>query len=579
MCQLFKAREFGGLRSFGHNPYQYLHSIGIYCSICQHPKNILEYIFLSKHIFALIGKTLDRASQTKGKGSHRFERRWRPSVALATFPGVTHLHLIAGAEDEELAHQVAEDARTLNNGVRVTIDQVEFEDPWNLPSTYLALLAYIEKKMKEVGEGDECLFSHTTGSNVQQLCIFLLCESKRFRGKLLQSAPSKTVRHESQFQVIDLDLSAYDVIAKRFKGEKRDAVSVLKGGVKTRNSKFNALIEEIEHVVSGSKYPVLLMGASGVGKSDLAGRIYEIRKRIGMVTGDMVSVNCSTLKGEQLISCLFGHEKGSFTGAHAKRNGLLKAADGGVIFLDEIGDMDLEAQAMLLSAVEKKRFYPLGSDIEVSSDFMIIAGTNRNLRKEVAAGRFREDLLARLNTWEFVLPGLRDRREDIEPNIDFELERLSDELGRRICFRGEARQIYLSFALSSEALWSGNFRDLLASLTRLSTMAHDGVITVTQVEREIDRLKQCWGGVDGEPIEHDESASILVGEKFSHIDAVDMAALKMVAKKLRESSSAAEASRALFDKSRLERKIANDSDRLVKYLKQFGLKVSDLLGK
>lgn len=528
------------------------------------------------HIFALVGRTLDRASQTKGKGPQRFERRWRPSVALAGFPGITHLHLIAGNEDAELAEQVADDARLINSKLKVHVDHVEFKDPWNLPSTYLALLEYIEGKMNEIGEGEEYLFSHTTGSSVQQLCIFLLCESKRFRGKLLQSAPSKAVRHESEFQVIDLDLSAYDVIAQRFKSEKRDAVSVLKGGVKTRNAKFNALIEEIEHVVSGSKYPVLLMGASGVGKSDLAGRIYEIRKRIGMVTGDMVSVNCSTLRGEQLISCLFGHEKGSFTGANAKRNGLLKAADGGVIFLDEIGDMDLEAQAMLLSAVEKKRFYPLGSDVEVSSDFMIIAGTNKNLRKEVVAGRFREDLLARLNTWEFVLPCLRERAEDIEVNIDFEILRLSDELGRRIRLQGDARKAYLTFALSKEAVWSGNFRDLLASLTRLSTMAHDGVITVVQVGREIDRLRQCWGETNEGNVASAEQP-LLTGPKFTHIDALHLAALEVVAKTLRSTSSAAEASRVLFDKSRLERKSSNDSDRLAKYLKQFDLTVVDLM--
>lgn len=550
-------------------------AVKIYYNIYQTLTNILEYTCIM-HIFAIVGRTLDRASQTKGKGPQRFERRWRPSVALASFPGVTHLHLIAGAGDATLAEQVAGDARALNGSLIVAVDRVEFSDPWNLPSTYLALLEYVERKMAEIGEGEECLFSHTTGSSVQQLCIFLLCESKRFRGKLLQSAPSKSVRHESEFQVIDLDLSAYDVIAQRFKSEKRDAVTLLKGGVKTRNAKFNALIEEIEHVVSGSKYPVLLMGASGVGKSDLAGRIYEIRKRIGMVSGEMVSVNCSTLRGEQLISCLFGHEKGSFTGAHAKRNGLLKAADGGVIFLDEIGDMDLEAQAMLLSAVEKKRFYPLGADAEVSSDFMIIAGTNKNLRKEVLAGRFREDLLARLNTWEFVLPRLRDRAEDVEPNVDFELQRLGDELGRRIRLQGEARKAYLSFALSKEAVWSGNFRDLLASLTRLSTMAHDGVITVAQVEREIDRLRQSWGeGVECGAGDVDKP--LLLGPKFAHIDTLHLAALEVVAKTLRNTSSAAEASRVLFDKSRLERKSSNDSDRLAKYLKQFDLTTADLL--
>lgn len=540
-------------------------------------KIYLGYIgvyLLKKQVFALVGKTLDRASQAKGKGPQRFERRWRPTVALAGFPGITHLHLIAGDEDVELAKQVAADAKQLKSNLSVIIDVVNFSNPWALPETYLSLLEYVEKKVEGIDEKDELYLSITTGTHIQQICAFLLVESKRFQGKLLQSAPSKDVRHESEFQVIDLDLASYDLIAQRFRKERSDAVSVLKGGIKTKNAKFNALIEEIETIVTASTHPILLMGPTGAGKSDLAERIYQIRKRTGMVAGELVSVNCATLQGDNLLSALFGHVKGAFTGAHSNRHGLLKAADGGLLFLDEIGEMSIESQTMLLSAIEKKRFYPLGGDKEVSSNFLIIAGTNRNLRKQVEAGRFREDLLARINIWEFRLPSLKERKEDIEPNIDFELERMGSELGRHIRLQGEARSLYLKFALSSEALWSGNFRELLASLVRLSTMAPDGVITSKLVVREIERLRQCWGNVE----DKENTGSSLRGDpRFAHIDDIHLAALERVADVCRDASSAAEASRILFNKSRLERKSTNDSDRLVKYLKQFGLTVMDFM--
>src|SRR3954453_23857930 len=109
------------------------------------------------------------------------------------------------------------------------------------------------------------------------------------------------------------------------------------------------------------------------------------------------------------MSALFGHVRGAFTGAMQDRAGLLRAADGGVLFLDEIGELGLDEQSMLLRAVEEKRFLPLGSDREVSSQFQLISGTNRDLASAVRERRFREDLLARINLWPFRLPGLADR--------------------------------------------------------------------------------------------------------------------------------------------------------------------------
>ena len=169
------------------------------------------------------------------------------------------------------------------------------------------------------------------------------------------------------------------------------------------------------------------------------------------------------------MSTLFGHVKGSYTGATSDRAGLLRAADGGLLFLDEIGELRLDEQTMLLRAIEEKRFTPVGADTEVGSDFQLLAGTNRDLAKEITAGRFREDLFARINLWTYQLPGLRDRRDDIEPNLDYELNRFTELTGKRIAMNKEARHAFLKFATAPEAMWTGNFRDLTAAVTRMAT--------------------------------------------------------------------------------------------------------------
>src|SRR6185437_12178074 len=150
--------------------------------------------------------------------------------------------------------------------------------------------------------------------------------------------------------------------------------------------------------------------------------------------GNFVEVNCATLRGDGAMSALFGHIKGAYTGAVQERAGLLRSANKGLLFLDEIGELGADEQAMLLRALEEKRFLPVGSDKEVQSDFQLIAGTNRDLGQRVREGSFRDDLYARLNLWTFQLPGLADRAEDIEPNLDFELERFAEGNQRRVMF-------------------------------------------------------------------------------------------------------------------------------------------------
>ena len=221
---------------------------------------------------------------------------------------------------------------------------------------------------------------------------------------------------------------------------------------------------------------------------------------------------------------------------------------------------------MLLRALEEKRFLPVGSDREVESDFQLIAGTNRDLDQAVAEGRFRDDLLARLNLWTYRLPGLADRREDIEPNLDFELERWSREQHQRVAFNREARTKYVAFAAGPEARWAGNFRDLGASVQRLATLADAGRINVTQVDEEITRLRRQWqGGIPPSRLE------TLLGQRYAELDRFDRVQLEDVVALCARCKSMSQAGRELFAVSRQQRASTNDADRLRKYLARFGL--------
>jgi transcriptional regulatory protein RtcR len=413
---------------------------------------------------------------------------------------------------------------------------------------------------------------------VAQICLFLLTESRHLPGRLLQTSPPPRRGSQSPggFEVIDLDLSRYDKLAARFREEARDAVSFLKGGIETRSEPFNRLIERIEQVAIASRSPILLTGPTGAGKSLLARRIFDLKKARGLVEGEFVDLNCATLRGDAAMSALFGHVKGAFTGAVQDRPGLLRKADGGLLFLDEIGELGHDEQAMLLRALEEKVFLPLGSDREARSEFQLIAGTNSDLGQAVAAGRFRDDLLARINLWTFRLPGLRERLEDIEPNLQYELESYARLSGARVTFSKEARERFLRFAASAEAAWRGNFRDLNAAVTRMATLAPGGRITMDVVEEEIGRLRALWSPPEPRGAGGSGPAGLLVertvgAQGARKLDLFDRLQLEGVLEVCRRSRSLSEAGRELFQVSRLDKKSANDADRLRKYLARVGL--------
>ncbi|MGV8804836.1 MAG: RNA repair transcriptional activator RtcR [Polaromonas sp.] len=531
----------------------------------------------SKVVIGFLGTQLD-----SGKGAGRWEK-WRPTVSLMQREDVVidRLELLYTPPHQALALLVQADIATASPETVVNLVPLAMADPWDFGEVYATLFDWVQSYRFDTER--EAYWTHiTTGTHVAQICLFLLVESRRIPGVLVQTSPPKRQQlgDPGSYALIDLDLSRYDVIAQRFGAEQRDAVQFLKSGIATRNARFNALIDEVEHVAVRSRAPILFTGPTGAGKSHLARRMFELKKARHQVAGEFVEVNCATLRGDGAASTLFGHKKGAFTGAAADRAGLLRAAHKGVLFLDEIGELGPDEQAMLLKAVEEKRFYPMGSDREVESDFQLVAGTNRDLRAEVAQGRFREDLFARINLWSYVLPGLAERPEDIEPNVDHLLARAGTELGRSVRFSNEARAAYARYAQSPEALWSGNFRDLAASVTRLATLADSGRIALALVEAEIARLRWLWqpardvqDGLAASPgaVGRGDLAALLGADAVEALDLFDQLQLAAVLQVCRNARTLSDAGRQLFQASRAQRTVVNDADRLRKYLARFGL--------
>lgn len=550
-----------------------------------------------KVVIGLLGTVLD-----SGAGNKRWDR-WRPTISLCQHEdlAVARLDLLYPRQATTMARNVKLDVESVSPETQVRLHLVDPRDPWDFEEVYTKLHdfagAYAFDQDKE-----EYFVHITTGTHVAQICLFLLTETRRLPAKLIQTSPPKaTSALAGEYRVIDLDLSKYNTIASRFQREYRDNITGLKSGIATRNAAFNRLIEELEQVAANSVDPILLTGPTGAGKSHLARRIYELKKTRHQIAGAFVEVNCATIRGDGAMSALFGHKKGAFTGAANERPGLLRSADGGMLFLDEIGELGLDEQAMLLRALEEKKFLPLGSDTETSSNFQLIAGTNRDLGQRVSRGEFREDLLARINLWTFRLPALKDRREDIEPNIEYEFEQFAKRTGRTVRFTSEARRAFVDFAVGPTAAWTGNFRDLAASITRMATLSPSGRIAEDAVHAETKRLTARWSessplpaaarqseeriaekaakksrmhSVEGDSVtweQFDWCTEIMGPEAAAELDRFDRVQLNDVLSVCTRSRTISVAGRELFAVSREKKASVNDADRLRKYLARFGL--------
>lgn len=235
---------------------------------------------------------------------------------------------------------------------------------------------------------------------------------------------------------------------------------------------MKALMANIE-MAAGSKSTVLIYGESGTGKELVARLLHELSPR---KKASFVEVNCAAIPSELIESELFGHEKGSFTGAFEKKKGKFELADKGTLFLDEVADMSLQTQAKVLRAIETQEFQRVGGSSNIKVDLRVISATNKDLKEAVKQGKFRDDLFFRLNVIPIYVPPLRERKEDIPLLAQYFLEGIAEEYGRI------PKRLTESALQELKGLdWPGNVRELKNTIEKLVIMSPSNVIDIPSV--------------------------------------------------------------------------------------------------
>lgn len=248
--------------------------------------------------------------------------------------------------------------------------------------------------------------------------------------------------------------------------------------VVAESPKMKAVLEIVRQVVRSEATTVLLQGESGSGKDLIARTIHYAGRRAGK---GFMEINCAALPGPLLESELFGYEKGAFTDARQAKKGLVEEAGGGTLFLDEIGDMPKELQAKILHLIDQKKFRKVGGVSELTSDIRIVAATNKDLKKEAAEGRFREDLFYRLHVIPIHLPPLRERKEDIQALVGFFVAHFNREFGKTISeIDPEAMSVLMNYQ------WPGNVRELRNVIERVIILNQGNRIGLEHLPAEID---------------------------------------------------------------------------------------------
>jgi formate hydrogenlyase transcriptional activator len=246
-------------------------------------------------------------------------------------------------------------------------------------------------------------------------------------------------------------------------------------------------VYELLQKVSGTTTTVLILGETGTGKELIARAIHNTSNRKDKL---LVKVNCAAIPSTLIESELFGHEKGSFTGAVERRIGKFELANRGTLFLDEIGEMPLDMQAKLLRAIQEKEIERVGGKTTIKTDVRIIAATNRNLQQEVAHGRFRSDLYYRLNVFPITIPGLRERKEDIPVLTAYFIEKFSKNARKKIMnISTKAMQDLMSYS------WPGNVRELEHQIERTVLLAKGDTITDVYLNSEITKPAASKGSL------------------------------------------------------------------------------------
>ena len=370
----------------------------------------------------------------------------------------------------EVSAKTREEIASRYPGTEVTVMDVPLQDPTN----YSSIIGYVRKHFKTIQQHcpeAEYFIGIASGTPQIHACWLMLVVSGEIPGTILQTTPPQFVKEGGKLtKEVDLSGRQFPKIVIR-----ADVQRIKEGGDPVQEARseigiigddpaFEKALHEAAVYAGYDDIHMLLLGETGTGKECFTQLVHRLS---GRSRGPLITVNCSSIPSELVESHLFGHKKGSFTGANSDQEGKFKAADGGILFLDELGELPLSAQAKLLRALEYSEIEPVGQNKPIKVNVRVIAATNRNVREMISKEQFREDLYQRFGAT-VTIPPLRQRRTDIPALALFLIEQWNKRHRKQCSLTGKA------LTCLARQPWVGNVRELRRVITQ-SAMLSDKV--------------------------------------------------------------------------------------------------------
>lgn len=406
------------------------------------------------------------------KGLVDQEEQPGPILSLLSTHSFHHIFLFDTPSTQKTTEETKEAIKKLHPGSQVQVLEINLVDPTNYQEIFKGLRGHLHLIVERFPSA-RFFVAVASGTPQMHACWVLLVASGEIPARIVHVRPPRFVTNERPL-VSEVGLSSRDFPVVRFQDRKItvedndidiDAVRAHLGIVGDHTTMQRSL--EMGAMLAPSQAPILILGETGTGKELFARYVHLLS---GRPRGTFVPVNCAAIPEDLAESLLFGHKKGAFTGAVNDQVGKFDTADKGTLFLDELGDLPLPAQAKLLRALQDGVVEPIGQAKAHKVDVRIVGATNRNLRNLVRNGKFREDLFYRLNVGEIKLPPLRERRSDIPKLALHILDRLNNSLRRPKRLSGAALSRLQAHS------WAGNVRDLENVIERSARLCRHDVL-------------------------------------------------------------------------------------------------------
>ena len=454
----------------------------------------------------------------------------------------------------------------------VQICEIKYDNIWDIKSCSNNLESILEKHILKTTKTRT-----DTSIRKAQVIISLLGSTTAARTALYLTAKRLEREHDGfQLHLVKrLDYDKPTSAARLWAGIDISSSSngLLRQGVGTQHPTYATTLDRIECVIKTfHDAKILITGPTGAGKSELARLIIAYLQAMNsdMTDNNCISQNIAAISPTLIESELFGHEKGAFTNAANQHQGIFERANNGILFLDEIGELRLDLQAKLLTILDGNPFTRVGGKDQISSKFLLLCGTNKDLRKECAEGRFRKDLYERLNTWHIDVPALKDRPDDIVRALQRELGQWEMAHKKNVMPDRGAREAFL--AKAKQCAWEGNFREFHATFLHLALFADENGITEQAIEEE---FKHKASQDQSEIPSSVKTPSDKSNSSESVYDLAEMARLACALDVCRKCKTATEAGELLFaaraESARRKQTGFNGASSLQRIFAQFGL--------